>query len=77
VFAAVILFKAHTTVVAISSAVIALNVAVVVGGFKWAGWKLGGVEAVSLSILVRRRAPGSVPPSPSLPLPPPIPPTPR
>ena len=51
-FIAVCLFKAHGTVVAITMAVIVTNVATVVAIFHILGWTLGGVEAVSLSILV-------------------------
>ena len=51
-FIAICLFKAHGTVVAITMAVIVTNVVAVVAIFHMLGWMLGGVEAVSLSILV-------------------------
>eukprot|EP00041_Stephanoeca_diplocostata_P037339 m.1407419 g.1407419 ORF g.1407419 m.1407419 type:complete len:1419 (+) comp25018_c0_seq4:288-4544(+) len=51
-FIAVVLFKAHMTVIVITMIIILGNVAVVVAFFYWNGWTLGGVEAVSLSILV-------------------------
>lgn len=51
-FTAVVLFKAHGRIVAIIMTVIVSNVATVVAIFYWIGWTLGGVEAVSLSILV-------------------------
>eukprot|EP00039_Didymoeca_costata_P015380 m.260048 g.260048 ORF g.260048 m.260048 type:complete len:1505 (+) comp16212_c0_seq24:1476-5990(+) len=51
-FIAVVLFKAHALLTTITMSVIFMNVAFVVSCFYWAGWRLGGIEAVSLSILV-------------------------
>lgn len=51
-FAAVVLFKASTTLVVIVMTSIFVNVVIVLGSFGMAKWQLGGIEAVSLSILV-------------------------
>jgi len=49
---AVVLFKNNFVLVGTVMTVIFMNIVIVLGSFSFAGWKLGGIEAVSLSILV-------------------------
>ena len=51
-FAIVVLFKANAILVGLVMLSIFGNIVVVLGSFGMAGWRLGGVEAVALSILV-------------------------
>jgi hypothetical protein len=49
---AIVVFKPHGTVIGITVGLVVANLFAVLASFQWSGWKLGGIEAVALSILV-------------------------
>lgn len=49
---AIVVFKPHGAVVGIAVGVMVATVFSVLATFSWSGWRLGGIEAVALSILV-------------------------
>ena len=49
---AIFVFKPHGMVIGITVGLVVANLFAVLAAFRWSGWKLGGIEAVALSILV-------------------------